>query len=54
MSSPAGKFASEGFGGIQVADLEPQELMQFLEFCAGKIHGEQNPRNSETAPARIQ
>jgi hypothetical protein len=53
MSSAAGKFVTnasgmyeqqhdEFFSHMQGANLEPQELMRFLEFCAGKIHGERN------------
>ena len=53
MSSPAGIFVpnasamseqqtDEVFSHMQVANLEPQELMRFLEFCAAKIHGEEN------------
>ncbi len=53
MSSPAGNFVpnasamseqqtDEVFSCLKVANLEPQELMRFLEFCAGKIHGERN------------
>ena len=49
MFSPAGKFecdASEAceqktdevLSRMQVAKLEPQELTEFLEFCAEKIH----------------
>ena len=48
MLSPAGKFVRESsekveqksdetYSNMQVAQLEPQELMEFLEFCAGKI-----------------
>jgi hypothetical protein len=48
MQSPAKQFVrevsgtaeqnSDGmFSNVQIASLEPQELMEFLEFCAGKI-----------------
>jgi hypothetical protein len=48
MQSPVGKFAREASGSVepktnemftnvQVANLEPQEFMEFLEFCAEKI-----------------
>jgi hypothetical protein len=54
MSSAAGKFVSEAAGTrerkpdevayLQIANLEPQELMQFLDFCARKIHERAVPR----------
>lgn len=43
MSSPAGEIVTEASGAdeisghMQIAKLEPQELMRFLEFCLGKI-----------------
>ncbi len=51
MYSPAGKFEcgaseaceqkiDEAGSLMQVAKFEPQELTEFLEFCAKKIHGE--------------
>ena len=48
MSSPAREIrsnvrhtgADEISGYMQIAKLEPQELMRFLEFCLGKIHEE--------------
>jgi hypothetical protein len=55
MSSPARKVVREAsgtceqktdevFSYMEVANFEPQELMEFLEFCAGKIHGERTSR----------
>jgi hypothetical protein len=55
MSSPAGRFVSEAseaceqktgevFNYMQVANFEPQEFMEFLDFCASKIHGKRNSR----------
>lgn len=51
MLSPAGRQlpeeserrqrADEIFSNMEVARFEPQQLMEFLEFCAGKIHAEQ-------------
>jgi hypothetical protein len=29
--------SSESFSNMQVSNLEPQELTEFLDFCAGKI-----------------
>lgn len=63
MSSPAGKFVSDapGMGARktddsyqQVAKHEPEVLMRFLDFCAGKIHREQGSRPGEAVPERIQ
>ena len=64
MSNPAGKFVTYASGmceqqtdkvlsRMQVANLEPQELMRFLEFCSGKIH-EQTFQNSKLPSKRIQ
>lgn len=36
-----GDFASY----MPAAKFEPQELVQFLEFCASKIHGTQNRKS---------
>jgi hypothetical protein len=65
MSSPAGKFVSEASetykqkpdeisSYMQIAKLEPQELMRFLEFCLGKIHEEENSGIGESTSKRIQ
>jgi len=64
MFSSAEKFAceasgtceqktDEALGRIQVARFEPQELMEFLEFCADKIHRERNSRRNSLASKRV-
>jgi hypothetical protein len=65
MSSPAGRLGNEAseaceqktdevFNHMQVSNFEPQELMQFLEFCESKIHGERSFRKGIPASKRIQ
>jgi hypothetical protein len=62
MSSPAGKLVNETEAyklkrdevSNPIAKLEPQELMRFLEFCAGKIREEENSRTGGPTPKRIQ
>lgn len=33
----------------QIANLEPDEFMEFLDFCANKIHAERNSRKKGSA-----
>jgi hypothetical protein len=65
MYGPAGKFASEAFetnervtaetlSYMEAVKIEPQELMEFLEFCAEKIHQEQDSRKSTERTRRMQ
>ncbi len=65
MYGPAGRFASEAFGTserataealsyMETVKIEPQELMEFLEFCADKIHDEQESRKSMERTRRMQ
>lgn len=60
MFSPAEKFereasatrepkTDEGFNCMQVAKRDPRELMEFLEFCADKIHGGQSSQKNKPA-----
>ena len=60
MSSPARETVTEASGAdeisghMQIAKLEPQELMRFLEFCLGKIRDGVGSPMSEPTSKRIQ
>ncbi len=64
-SGPAGRYVGEAsdrgeetpdeaLSYMEAAKFEPQELMEFLEFCADKIHGEQESRKSAAESKRMQ
>lgn len=65
MFSPAGRYAGEAPGRgevaadealnyMEAAKFDPQELMEFLEFCADKIHAERESSKSMTGSKRMQ
>lgn len=65
MFSPAGRYVGEAPGRgeeapdealnyMEAAKFDPQELMEFLEFCADKIHDEREARKSTAGLKRAQ
>lgn len=65
MFSPAGRYVGEAPGTgeeapngalsyMEAAKFEPQQLMEFLEFCAEKIRAERESRKSMAGFKRTQ
>jgi hypothetical protein len=65
MFGPAGRYAGEvsargdgtpdeALSYTEAAKFEPQELVEFLEFCADKRRGERESRKSMAGSKRMQ